>query len=195
MQNIDNTEFEAKFYPVDKEEMRNQLSEIGGELVAPERLMRRQVFNRELNESMKGDYVRIRDEGDKVTMSSKTHARADGEVSDQKEIQIVVSDFQSAVDLLIEAGLTPGDYQENLRETWNVGSAEVVIDTWPSLESYIEIEAESEEKVREVAEKLGRDWDQKIITSVIEIYANKYGVSRDEAHKKIRYSTFDNPPF
>lgn len=188
-------EFEAKFYPVDKEIIRKKLLDIGANLIQSERLMRRQIFNKELNPEILCDYIRIRDEGDKTTMSAKTHAREDGSVSDQKEVVIDISDFDSAIEILKRAGLTPGDYQENKRETWELEGTEIVIDSWPSLETYIEIEANSEELVRSTAEKLGCDWNKKIITSVIEIYASKYALSREEAHQKIRYCTFEKPPF
>ena len=188
-------EFEAKFYPIDKNLIRSKLKQIGATLTKPERMMRAQVFNKELNQNIKCDYIRVRDEGDKVTLSAKSHAKEGGNLSDQKEVGIEVSDFVLAVEILSRAGLIPGDYQENYRETWKLGSAEIVIDTRPSLEPYIEIEANSEAQVKTVAEKLGLSWDQKIITSVIEIYASKYNLTREEAHQKIRYSTFEKPPF
>ncbi len=195
MQTNTDTEFEAKFYPVEPNVIRTKLQEIGATLEQPERLMRMQVFNKHLNPNIDCDYIRVRDEGDKVTMSAKTHAKAEGNLADQKEINIIVSDFETAVALLEKAGLVKGDYQEKLRETWTLDDAEIVIDTWPSLEPYVEVEAPSEEKVRVVAEKLGLSWEDRIITSVMEIYSTKYGLSRDEVQEKIRYSTFECPPF
>ena len=86
-------------------------------------------------------------------------------------------------------------YQETLRETWKFQSAEITIDTWPGLETYSEIEAQSEEQVREIAQKLGFEWEKKIITSAQELFMNTYGLSHDETAKKLEHITFEQNPF
>ena len=189
------TEFEAKFYPVNKEEYRKKLQEIGAELVVPERKMRRVIFNHRVNSQIKCHYLRVRDEGNVIRLSAKTHAEERGQLSDQKEIDIEVSDFDKAVDLLKLANLTVSGYQESLRETWKFDGVEIVIDTWPCLDPYTEIEAESEEKVREVAEMLGFKWEEKIITASPEIMEKVYGISIEEILKMVTHLTFENNPF
>jgi adenylate cyclase class IV len=65
------TEFEAKFYPIDKDAIRKKLREIGAKLVQPEVLTKIIVFNSKFNPSIKCHYIRVRDEGNGVTMSVK----------------------------------------------------------------------------------------------------------------------------
>jgi adenylate cyclase class IV len=189
------TEFEAKFYPVNKEEYRQKLQEIGAELTIPERKMRRTMADKRAYPALKCDFVRVRDESTKITMTAKIHAEEGGSLGDQKETEIVVSDFDKAVEIMQLMGLEPNRYQETLRETWEYDGAEIVIDTWPCLEPYTEIEAGSEEKVREVAEKLGFNWDAKIILAAPEIMAKVYGLSIDEVLDKVSNITFENNPF
>ena len=189
------TEFEAKFYPVDKEVFRKKLQKIGAKLVIPERKMRRAVADSLNNKMLKCDYVRVRDEGNLVRLSAKIHARPDGKVSDQKELDVVVDDYEKTVELFGLMGFSVDRYQETMRETWNYKGAEIVIDTWPGLETYTEIEGKSENQVRRIADELGLDWSKKIITGAAYVFSKVYGVSVDEAIEKLSYITFEKNPF
>jgi adenylate cyclase class 2 len=189
------TELEVKFYPVDKATITATLKAKGGKLVQPEVKTIIVAYNRQLNPHLVGDYVRVRDEGDKVRISIKIHAAKEGAVTDQKEVDTIVSDFDATIEILERSGLKRSGYQEKMRETWHLGTSEVVIDTWPGLETYIEIEDQSEEAVRQTAETLGFDWEDKIISSVVEIYMHKYKLSLDEVLQLLSHTTFDNNPF
>jgi adenylate cyclase class 2 len=189
------TEFEVKFYPIKKEKIITKLKEKGGVLVQSEVKTIIAVYNHQLNPQIKGHYVRVRDEGDKVRLSIKIHAAQNGSIADQKEIDTIVSNFNATVEILERTGLKRSGFQEKMRETWEYDGAEVVIDTWPGLETYIEIEAQSEEKVKQVAEELGCSWDDKIITSVVEIYMQEYGMSAEDVLTAMENLTFDHHPF
>ena len=196
MNNFSNyTEFEAKFYPIKKQEYRSKLLTIGAKLVSPERLMRRSIADHESHPQFTCDYVRVRDEGDTIRLSSKINAREGGNLSDQKEIDVTVSDFDKTVKIIESMGIHFNRYQETLRETWQYEGAEITIDTWPGLETYTEIEAKSEEQVQEIALKLQLNWEAKIITSVAEIYMKIYHLTMQEILKKISFITFEKNPF
>ena len=62
-------EYEATFFPVEKEEIRNKLKSLGAELVKPEFLQQRVVFYLPKGHGVEGGWLRVRDEGDKVTAS------------------------------------------------------------------------------------------------------------------------------
>lgn len=189
------TEFEAKFYPVDKEKFRETLKNVGASLVTSERKMRRIIVDHKSYSQLQCDYIRVRDEGDVVRLSAKTHAREGGNLDDQKEIDVVVSDYDKTVKIIEAMGFTFDIYQETLRETWKLGNAEITIDTWPDLDTYCEVEATSEQEVQEVAGKLGLNWEKRIITSVKEVYMKVYGLSKEEVTEKIKNITFENSPF
>ena len=189
------TEFEAKFFPIKKEEFRKKLKQIGARQLFPERKMRRAIADRRANPHINCDYIRVRDEGNLIRLSAKVHAEEKGSVGDQKEIDVQVTDFDRTIQIFKEAGLKFNRYQETLRETWEFDGVEITIDTWPGLPTSTEIEAKSEKKVREVAEKLGFSWDKKIITATPEIFAKYYGLSIDEILDKMSNITFENNPF
>lgn len=190
-----NTEFEAKFYPVNKDEYRKKLLSIGAKLTIPERKMRRLIADRHDNIGLKCDYIRVRDEGNLVRLSAKVHAKDDGEIGDQKEADVTVADFDKTKEVLEFAGLKFAKYQESLREEWEYDGANITIDTWPCTDAYSEIEASSEEQVKEIADKLGLNWEGKLLLALDDLCSKIYGISQEEALKKIKYVTFENNPF
>ncbi|HJY98364.1 MAG TPA: CYTH domain-containing protein [Patescibacteria group bacterium] len=190
-----NTEFEAKFYPVDKEEYRKKLEAEGAKLTIPERLMRRVIADRRANPGLNCDYIRVRDEGNIIRLSAKIHADAEGKVGDQKEDDVVVSDFITTVRIFEDAGLKFNRMQETKREEWELDGATITIDTWPGLEPFTEIETVSSQKVKAIAEKLGFRWEEKILTAAAEIFCKVYGLTIDEVLEKISEITFENNPF
>lgn len=191
----DNTEFEAKFYPVDKKLYREKLKKLGARLAFPERKMRRAIFDKAHYPQLNCDYIRVRDEGNVIRLSAKTHAREGGDLIDQQEVDVEVSDYDKTIQLIELTGFKFILYQENTRETWKYKDASIEIDTYPGLESYTEIEATSAEDVKSIAEELGFSWEDKIITSVVEIYMRIYGLPKDEVMELLKYCTFEQNPF
>lgn len=189
------TEFEAKFFPINKELLRAKLGEIGAILVIPERKMRRALINKKSCPQLTHDYIRVRDEGDLVRLSAKTHAVEGGNLSDQKEIDVIVSDYDKTISIIESLGFKFNVYQETLRETWEFQGSEIVIDTWPGLEPLCEIESESESEVERIAKLLDFDWEKKIITSVAELFAKKFNLGLDETKVRLEKSTFEEPSF
>lgn len=165
------TEIEAKFLNVDFDGIRQRLEERGAVCTQSMRLMRRVIIETEALEAKNG-FVRVRDEGDKVTL---TYKQVDEDsLTGAKEIEVVVSDFDQTVALLSQAGLPQTSFQESRRETWKIGDIEVVLDEWPWLNPYIEIEGMSEEAVKQVASELGFDWSAAVFGRVTSAYQAQY---------------------
>jgi adenylate cyclase class 2 len=166
-----NSEIEAKFLNVDHDAVRKQLQAIGGVQKYPSRLMRRLVVQNDVMKESSA-YVRVRDEGDKVTL---TYKRKDANTVDgMKELETEVKDFETAANILRALDFQWQSYQESKREKWMVGEVEVVLDEWPWLAPLIEIEGSSEQAIREVAEKLGFDWNNAMFGSVMTAYRAQY---------------------
>jgi len=173
------TEIEAKWLNIVPDEFRKVLYAAGATLVNEERLMVRKVFDySDMSLEANGGWVRVRDEGDKVTMSYKQ--LSDRTVYGTKEVSVTVSDFNDSCAFLESIGLVANSIQETKRESWKIEGAEIEIDTWPWIPSFVEIEAESVEKLKEVAEKLGLDYEQALHGSVELAYQAVYDVSEAE---------------
>jgi adenylate cyclase class 2 len=165
------SEIEVKFLNVNFDEVRANLTALGAECEQPMRLMRRvTIENPEL--VSKDAFVRVRDEGDKVTMTYKQFSELS--VDGAKEVEITVSDFEKTVAFLNAVGLPHQSFQESKRETWRKGSTEIVLDEWPWLKPYIEIEGESEADLKEIALQLGFSWDIAVFGDVMAAYRAEY---------------------
>jgi len=172
------TEFEATFTNIKKDDVRARLKNAGAKLIREEYVQKRVVFTLPAGHEIKGGWLRVRDEGDKITMSLKI---VNGDkIEDQKETQLVVDSFDQAVDLLESLGCLKKAYQESKREFWELGNTEITIDEWPFLEPFVEIEGKSEEEIKSVAEKLDFDYKKAKFCAVDALYSEKYGISEDK---------------
>lgn len=167
-------ELEARFLEIDKGKLREQLSKIGAVCKTPERKMQRVVFESDYLRANRA-WLRVRNEGDKITMTLKQASDAT-DITRVKEAEINVNNFENAKALLNGLGLEEKRNQENLRESWTYDGASIEIDTWPRIPSYVEIEADSEEKVKKVSKLLGFDYVNAVFGSVDEVYKEKYGI-------------------
>ncbi len=175
-------EVEAKFLNVNLQVIRVKLRQLGAECVHPMRLMRRAVIDypdRHLQTEQNG-WIRVRDEGDKITLTYKTSV--EGSFGGATEIELEVSDYQKTIDLFEATGMVVYSRQESKRETWVLGDVEIVIDEWPWLNSYIEIEAPAEDIIKDVAEKLGFHWGDAVFGSVTSAYRAQYPAIGKDRH-------------
>lgn len=166
------SEIEVKFVNVSFDDIRATLAALGGTCEQPMRLMRRVAINSEFMKTGKDAYLRVRDEGDKVTMTYKQFDSLS--VDGAKEIEVQVSDYDKTVAILAQAGLPAHTSQETKRETWRLGDIEIMLDEWPWLNPYIEIEGHSEEALQTVAEQLGFKWEDAVFGDVMAAYRVQY---------------------
>lgn len=169
------TEIEVKFLDVDISDVRERLKKAGAHLEQPMRNMRRALIEEE-HHAADNMFIRIRDEGDKVTLclKKKTKSLEESTIDSTYEIETTVGDFDKTVELFSVAGWKYMTYQESRRETWVLNGAEVVIDEWPWINPYIEIEAQSEQVVKDTAQLLGFDWADAAFGSVDIIYNREF---------------------
>lgn len=174
-------EYEATFCNINKDDIRARLKRAGAKLVKPEFMQKRVNFNLPLGHEINGGWLRVRDEGDKITLSLKV---VDGDkIHNQKETCLKVDDFSNAILLLESIGCKRKAYQESMRELWILDEVDVTLDEWPYLEPYVEIEGKSEKSVREVSKKLGFDYKLALFCAVDELYKRKYNITKDFVNK------------
>lgn len=164
-------EFEAKFVDIDIDNVRERLKTVGAKLEKPMRLMRRVTIDTPAMKA-KNAFLRVRDEGNRVTMTYKQFDALS--VDGAKEHEVVVNSFNETIALLEAAGLAYSSLQESKRETWTFNDAEIVIDEWPWLRPYIEIESNSEAQVKDVAQTLGFLWEEAVYGDVMAAYRKQY---------------------
>lgn len=169
-----NIEYEATFTNIDKNGMRAKLRKAGAKLIRPEFLQKRTVLHLPKGCKIKDGWLRVRDEGNKITTTLKV---VDGvKIHNQKEINLEVDDFEKANQFLAAIGCVKKAYQESKRELWILDGAEITIDEWPFLEPILEIEGKSEKAVKSVCKKLKLDYSKALFCAIGAIYSRKYDI-------------------
>lgn len=170
------TEIEVKFLAINHEIMRKRLQATGAVCEQPMRVMRRAIIDYPDRRLQTGDpwsFVRVRDEGHHVTVTYKQLSSV-AAVDGAKEIETEVKNFDAVVGIFEAIGLKCFSLQESKRETWKVGKTEVVLDEWPWLKPYIEIEGESEAELKRVAQLLRLEWDKAVFGDAMAAYRAEY---------------------
>lgn len=186
------TEFEITFPNIKKQEIRKKIKSLWGICTKEKTLMRRTIFEWPLDPVW--TYVRVRDEGDKVTCTYKNVAKWKLDVNSVKEIETEVKDFDAMKGILENIGLKTKAYQETYREVWQINDeVEFMIDVWPGLNPYIEIEGASEEIIKKYAKLLGFDYEKWFFGTVDQIYQLELGIA-PEIINNLELITFENPP-
>ncbi|MDD3645932.1 MAG: class IV adenylate cyclase [Candidatus Gracilibacteria bacterium] len=186
------TEYEVVFMNINIEEMKSKIKSLGGKLVKENTLMKRVVF--EVPGNKRGSYLRVRDEGDKITCTYKEEKSGDLDIHSISELETMVGDFQEMVNIFRKLGLKEKSYQETYREVWEIDhEIEIMLDIWPGLNPYIEIEGENEKVVKKYCELLGFDYDNGIFGSSFQIYEKELGLDYDYINS-LKEITFENPP-
>ena len=186
-----NTEIEVKFVNINHDDIRDKLKMIGAKLEQPMRLMQRVTIDSSEMRS-KNAFLRVRDQGDKITLTYKQFDELS--INWAKEIEILVNNFDETIKLLAAAGLPHGSFQETKRETWKFGSTEIVLDVWPWLNPYIEIEGQSEHDVKSVASLLDLNWSEAVFGDVMEAYRVQYPhIGPDDTVGKVSEVKFGHP--
>lgn len=186
-------EYEAVFANINKEDIRQRLKRADAKLVQAEILQKRINFHLPKGNEISGGWIRVRDEGSKITMSLKI-VKA-GKIENQKEICLNVDNFEKAKMFLEMIGCEKKSYQETKREIWQLDDVEIMIDEWPFLEPFVEIEASSEQSVKTAAQKLGFDYKKALFCAVDTLYRKKYDISEDVINQTPRISFKMQNPF
>lgn len=144
------TELEVKVLEINPDRMKRKLHKIGAKKVG-ESIQRRYVYD--VKPKKENVWIRLRDNGQQATLTIK-EIRNDS-IKGTKEIETEVGSFEDANKLLNYLGFKDRAYQENRRISYKLGSAEIEIDIWPKIPPYMEIEAPSENVIKNVLGKLG----------------------------------------
>jgi adenylate cyclase, class 2 len=142
-------EFETKVLDINVEEIVEKLKKRGA-IKIKEVLFRRWVFDIDPN---KDNWIRLRDEGDKITLTHKY--KKSSKISETEETEVEVNNFERTAKILSQLPFKNKFYQENKRTLYKFKNIEFALDTWPGIPTYLEIEAKSEKKVLEGLEMLG----------------------------------------
>jgi adenylate cyclase class IV len=187
-------EYEGRILNVNPEEIRAKAKSLGGHMKAPLTLYRRSVFK--LCDVERG-FVRVRDEGDKTTLTAKIFKNKDF----PEEYELGIRDsFESGQAFLRALNLTEKAYHETIREKWfiprRVGGAselcELTIDYIPGLPAYSEIECKSLSDLRRACKLLEVKYNELLFGGYGNVFVHYYGMSAKDINDVIPRLTFQN---
>lgn len=161
------TEFETKVLGIKKQEIIQKLRDLGAEETA-EKLIRRYVFDL-TDENV--EWIRLRTDGTKTTLTYKYKVRGNKEIGKTTEIEVEAGDFDKTAQILSKVPFKDIFYQENKRHTFRHQGIEYSLDTWPLMDPFLEIEADSKEKVEEGLQVLGLEGAGDI--DIVDMYRQK----------------------
>ena len=193
---MEDIEWEATFVGINLSNIRDKLNTIGATLKRKKFMQKRVNFELPKGHEKEGAWIRVRDEGDKVTLAYKRVSEKEiNNIENQKEIQLEIDDFKTAENFLVAIGCKKSAYQESYRELWVYKNIEITFDEWPFLEPYIEIEGKCKKDIENFSKLLGLNFkDAKFVSSDF-LYAEKYGVSLEFVNNIPRLCFKDKNPF
>ena len=165
-----NTEYEVRILNIDVDKVIHTLESIGATKIG-EYFQRRYVYD--LIDGSSDRFIRIRDNGEVITLTYKD--KSIRTISGTKELEFEISDFDKANQLLNLIGFTNGHYVENKRITYKLENAEIDIDTYPNIPTYMEIEGINEETVKRYINELNLNDYEQTCDSLIKVY-KRYGI-------------------
>lgn len=172
-------EIEAKFLHQNHDQIRQKLRALGATRKHPRRLMRRTVFDfpdRRLQRD--GAWVRLREELDgSIELMLKRVAAS--ELGQTFEQVVAVQNYEAAKAFVLAIGLQVKGEQESKREVWQLGDVEIMLDEWPWVPPFIEIEAPSEQQVKDLAQQLGLGWSDARFGGVTPVYIAEYKITKE----------------
>ncbi len=185
-------EYEGRVLDINRDELVQKIKLLGGTLKKHLLLFKRSVFN--LCNSTNG-YVRVRDEGDKITMTSKTYANPKYPL----ENEIILADsFVNGQAFLRSLQLHDKAYHETMRETWTIPKknnselCEIALDYIPGLPLYAELECKTERDLHKSIKLLGFNKNELKYGAYGNIFTHYYDISIHNINNVIPSLTFNN---
>ena len=157
-------ETEVKFYIDDLNRLKTRLEELGAHLVQ-ERVLEMNLRFDLPDSSLRAEGRVLRLRQDTATrLTYKGASQKEDGILSREEIEFVVEDFDKAKRFLEGLGYQKLVYYEKYRTTYDWNNTHIMLDDLPCGD-FVEIEGETLESIRQVADQLRLNWDTAIATS------------------------------
>jgi len=160
-----NTEIEVRVLNIDKKNLISKLEKNNAEFIGDWNQVR---YVYDFNPVDPHRWIRLRTNGIDTTLTIKEVQ--DKTIEGTKELEIIVSSLETAHQILEKLGYKRRSIQENKRIRYILNDVEIDIDTWPGLNTYVEFEGNSEDKIKEVFKLLNLDYEDAITDNAQDIY-------------------------
>ena len=183
--NINTQEIECRFLEIDKDVLVKKLLELGAHDKGESMLEETIIYDPECNWRNENRFIRLRKVGDKTKLTYKEHREQ--AVDGAYEIEFGIEDYKKAELFFEKIGFKPYRHQQKKRHTLELSGVTFDIDTWPRIPTYVELEGESEQALKDAARAVGFDWKDVVLNDPAWIIENKCNIPV----RKLRWFTFD----
>lgn len=168
----DQLEIEVKFLVPDLTAVRQRLLAAGGRIARPRVHERNLRLDTPDNALLQQDALLRLRQDTAVTLTFKgrsQEAEQGSEAKVREELEVTVSDFETAVAIFERLNLQPQQVYEKYREAFMLGDVEVVLDELP-YGSFVELEG-AEADIKAAAARLDLDWSQRVVDNYLALMA------------------------
>lgn len=172
-------EIETRFINLERIDIEKKLVELGAEKKF-ESLFREWLFFYKDNPDWDDKHRRVRVRTDGITTWLTYKANATWAVDSTEEVELVVSSAEDAVKFMEALNIPKQRYQEKKRIEYTLEDIIFDLDFWPKIPMVLEIEAQTEVKVRRGVELLGLQWKDAIFVDQKVLHQQYYGIDMND---------------
>lgn len=168
------TEYEVRKLEISLDKMIQKVEALGATLVG---IYHQKRFVYDFIPAQKGRWIRLRSNGTETTLTIKeiNSSKIDG----TKELEVIVSNFDDANEILKKLGYLPRTFQENFRIEYTLDGVNFDLDKWPLIPPYLEVEGDSEKSVIDMLNRLGISESDVTTMDVDTLYNSEYDIQLD----------------
>ena len=166
---MNHREIEAKFFISDPGKLLLKLNEVSALLTVPRvHEMNYRFDSSDHRLSAAGEVLRLRSDT-RIRMTYKGASDPNSAVADREELEVELSDLDTARMILEQLGFQIMVVYEKYRTTWQLEDAEIVFDELP-MGNFCEIEAKDSAAIERLTRMLDMDWDKRVTISYLAIF-------------------------
>jgi adenylate cyclase class IV len=139
-------EYEYRFNNYNKPKIISRLKELGAKYYGTFKF--KVIVLTDTENSQK--YIRIRDEGHRITMTIKNNLTDKFPI----ENEIIINDFTEGINILLALGCKKKYYYEKYREIWHLMNSEIIFDMNPGIPELMEVESSTKKELDILCKKL-----------------------------------------
>jgi len=161
-------EYEYRFNTYNKKDIISKLKELGAKYFGTFKF-KVMVF---VDHNNSEKYIRVRDEGHRVTMTVKNNLTDKFPI----ENEVIISDFNEGINILLAVGCKKKYYYEKYREIWNLKNSEIIFDMGPGIPELMEVESIKKKELDDICKKLDLDIKNYQGFSNNKVYLDLFGI-------------------
>jgi len=168
-------EIEKKIFDIRPRALSSKLLKLRAKLVF-KGLVKVKYFDTKKGEiRKKHELLRVRQVGDKkVEICFKCNKRVKEGCKIYDECEFYTSDFEEVSKFFEKLGYISTCYYEKKRTEFVLKDVKIVIDEYPKIKPFMEIEADSVKKINDLIEKLGLEKNESSSETINEVIKRKY---------------------